>query len=247
MNLWRLEWVRLTRTGRVFILLAVFFSFGIIGPLLVRYLPEILDSAGSGQVVDQLPPVTPESAMSSFLGNALQFGLLAIAFVGAAALAIDAKPEISVFFRSRATIPQIIAPRFVVTAMAAVFTFAVGVVTAMVASGVLIGWPEAKPTIVGSILVALYLVFVVALVALIGSLVRKVPATALLTVGGLIVLSLIGLLQPIEPWLPSYLVGGFDGVIAGGDFVYWRAVAVTVAAIAVALWIATVRLGHREV
>jgi len=247
MNLWRLEWVRLTRTGRVFILLAVFFSFGIIGPLIVRYLPEILDSAGSGQVVDQLPPVTPESAMSSFLGNALQFGLLAIAFVCAAALAIDAKPEISVFFRSRSTIRQILAPRFVINAAAAVFAFAVGVVTAVVTSGVLIGWPEAKPTIVGSILVALYLVFVVAFVALIGSLVRKVPATALLTVGGLIVLSLIGLLQPIEPWLPSYLVGGFDGVIAGGDFVYWRAVAVTIAAIAVALWIATVRLGHREV
>ena len=247
MNLWRLEWVRLTRTGRVFILLAVFFSFGIIGPLIVRYLPEILDSAGSGQVVDQLPPVTPESAMSSFLGNALQFGLLAIAFVCAAALAIDAKPEISVFFRSRSTIRQILAPRFVINAVAAVFAFAVGVVTAVVTSGVLIGWPEAKPTIVGSILVALYLVFVVAFVALIGSLVRKVPATALLTVGGLIALSLIGLLQPIEPWLPSYLVGGFDGVIAGGDFVYWRAVVVTVAAIAVALWIATVRLGHREV
>ena len=247
MNLWRLEWVRLTRTGRVFILLAVFFSFGIIGPLIVRYLPEILDSAGSGQVVDQLPPVTPESAMSSFLGNALQFGLLAIAFVCAAALAIDAKPEISVFFHSRSTIRQILAPRFVINAAAAVFAFAVGVVTAVVTSGVLIGWPEAKPTIVGSILVALYLVFVVAFVALIGSLVRKVPATALLTVGGLIVLSLIGLLQPIEPWLPSYLVGGFDGVIAGGDFVYWRAVAVTMAATAVALWIATVRLGHREV
>ncbi len=247
MNLWRLEWVRLTRTGRVFILLAVFFSFGIIGPLTVKYLPEILDSVGSGEVLDQLPPVTPEFAMSSFLGNALQFGLLAIAFVGAAALAIDAKPEISVFFRSRSTIRQILAPRFVINAAAAVFAFAVGVVTAVVTSGVLIGWPEAKPTIVGSILVALYLVFVVALVALIGSLVRKVPATALLTVGGLIVLSLIGLLQPLEPWLPSYLVGGFDGVIAGGDFVYWRAVAVTVAAIAVALWIATVRLGHREV
>ena len=251
MNLWRLEWVRLTRTGRVFILLAVFFSFGIIGPLTVRYLPEILDAVGSGEVqieiLDELPPVTPEFAMSSFLGNALQFGLLAVAFVGAAALAIDAKPEISVFFRSRSTIPQIIAPRFVVNAAAAVFAFAMGVVTAVVTSGILIDWPEATPTIVGSLLVALYLVFVVALVALIGSLVRGVPATALLTVGALIALSLIGLLRPIEPWLPSYLVGGFDGVIAGGDFVYWRAVVATVAAIAVALWIAIVRLRHREV
>ena len=184
MTLWRLEWVRLTRTGRILILLAVFFSMGIIGPLTVRYLPELLDSAGGGQeVIVQLPPVSPEFAMASFLSNAIQLGLLAIAFVGAAALAIDAKPEISVFFRSRATIRQILFPRFVMTAGAAVVAFTVGVITAVVVSGVLIDWPDAASTIVASSLVALYLVFAVAVIALFGSLVRRVPATALLTIG----------------------------------------------------------------
>jgi ABC-2 type transport system permease protein len=247
MSLWSLEWIRLTRTGRVLILLAVFFSFGIIGPLSVKYLPELLEAAGSSEAIGSLPPVTPEFAMSSFLGNALQIGLLAVAFVGAAALAIDTKPEVSVFFRSRATIPEILTPRFVATSAATVVAFAVGVATAAVTSGILIGWPQAGATIIGSLLVALYLVFAVALLALFGSLVRKVPATALLTVGTLIVLSLIGLLGAVGPWLPSYLIGGFDGIIAGGDFVYWRAIVVTVAAIAAALALAVVRLENREV
>lgn len=247
MSLWKLEWVRLTRTGRVLILLAVFLSMGIIGPLSVRYLPEILEAAGSGEAISQLPPVTPEFAMASFLSNAIQLGLLAIAFVGAAALAIDAKPEVSVFFRSRATIREILAPRFAMNAAAAVVAFAFGVATAVVTSGILIDWPDARNTIVGSLLVALYLVFVVAVVALFGSLVRRVPATALLTVGSLIVLSIVGLYEPIAAWSPSYLVGGFDDVIAGGGFVYWRAVLVTVAAIIGALWLALVRLQNREV
>ncbi len=247
MNLWRLEWIRLTRTGRVLILLAVFFSFGIIGPLSVRYLPELLEAAGSSEAIGTLPPVTPEFAMSSFLGNALQIGLLAVAFVGAAALAIDAKPEVSEFFRSRASIPEILIPRFVAISAATVAAFAVGVATAAVTSGILIGWPEAGTTIIGSLLVALYLVFAVALITLFGSLVRRVPATALLAVGTLILLSLIGLVGTIGPWLPSYLIGGFDGIIAGGDFVYWRAVVVTVVAIAGALTIAVVRLENREI
>jgi ABC-2 type transport system permease protein len=185
--------------------------------------------------------------MSSFLGNALQIGLLAVAFVGAAALAIDAKPEVSVFFRSRASIPEILTPRFVAISAATVAAFAVGVATAAVTSGILIGWPEAGTTIIGSLLVALYLVFAVALITLFGSLVRRVPATALLAVGTLILLSLIGLVGTIGPWLPSYLIGGFDGIIAGGDFVYWRAVVVTVVAIAGALTIAVVRLENREI
>lgn len=247
MSLWSLEWIRLTRTGRVFILLAVFFAFGIIGPLSVRYLPELLEAAGSSEAISSLPPITPEFAMSSYVGNALQIGLLAIAFVGAAALAIDAKPEISVFFRSRASIRHIITPRFVVVSAASVFAFAAGVVTAAVTSGILIDWPEAGPTVIGSALVALYLVFVVALITLMGSLVRKVPATALLSVGTLIVLSIIGLLEPISPWLPSYLVGGFEGILAGGDFIYWRAIAVTAAAIFGFVAIAIVRLENREV
>lgn len=247
MTLWRLEWVRLTRTGRVLILLAVFFSMGIIGPASVRYLPELLEAAGSSEAIESLPPVTPEFAMASFLGNAIQLGLLAVAFVGAAALAIDSKPEVSVFFRSRATVREILAPRFTMSAGAAVFAFAAGVVTAAVVSGILIDWPDPRTTIVASSLVGLYLIFVVAVIALFGSVVRKVPATALLTIGTMIVLSIIGLYQPIAAWLPSYLVGGFDAIISGGDFVYWRTVAVTIAMIVGALWLTTVRLENREV
>ena len=247
MNLWKLEWIRLTRTGRILILLAVFFSFGVIGPLSVRYLPELLEAAGSGEVSADLPPITAEFAMSSFLGNALQIGLLAVAFVGAAALAIDAKPEVSVFFRSRASIRDIITPRFVAVAVATVFSFIVGVITAVVTSGILIDWPETWPTVVASAMVALYLISVVALITLMGSLVRKVPATALLTVGLLIVLSVVGLFEPIEEFLPSYLVGGFEVIISGGEFDYWPAIAVTVVSIVAALVIAVVRLEDREI
>jgi ABC-2 type transport system permease protein len=198
MSLWRLELIRLFRTGRFLILLAVFFAFGVIGPLSVKYLPELLEAAGSEGAIDTLPPVTPEFAMSSFLGNALQIGLLAVAFVGAAALAIDTKPEVSVFFRSRASIRDILTPRFVANSIATLVGFAVGVITAAVTSGILIGWPDAANTVVASLLVALYLVFFVALLALFGSLVRRVPATALLSVGAIIVLGIIGLLEPLS-------------------------------------------------
>jgi ABC-2 type transport system permease protein len=248
MTLWRLEWVRLTRTGRILILVAVFFAMGLIGPLSVRYLPDILESVGGDPAaVSTLPPVTAEFAMASFLSNAIQLGLLAVAFVGAAALAIDAKAEVAVFFRSRASIAKILAPRYVATALATVFAFGFGVVTAAVASGILIEWPPVADTVVASLLIVFYLLFVVALLALFGSLVRPVPATALLTIGTLILLTILGIYQPVEKYLPSHLIGGFQAIIGGGDFTYWPATVVTVLLTAGCLWVAKMRLQDREV
>lgn len=248
MTLWRLEFVRLTRTGRILILIAVFLAMGLLGPLTIYYLPEILEaSGGDSTAFGELAPVTIESAMAAFLGNAIQFGLLAVAFVAAAALAIDAKPEIAVFFRSRASIPQILLPRYFFNAAGSVIGFIVGVVTAVVTTGLLIGWPDAFDTIVATVLVAVYLLFVVGLIALFGSLVRKVPATALLTIGAVILLAIIGNWDPIQEYQPGHLVAGFDRTIAGGDFTYWPAIVVTLLVTAGCLWIAKIRLEAREV
>lgn len=248
MTLWRLEWLRLARTGRILILIAVFLAMGLLGPLSIYYLPEILEaSGGDSSAFGELPPVTIDAAMAAFLGNAIQLGLLAVAFVAAAALAIDAKPEIAVYFRSRASISRILLPRYVLNAAGAVIGFVVGVVTAVVTTGILIGWPDTADTIIATLVIAVYLLFVVALIALFGSLVRKVPATALLTIGAVIVLAIVGNYDPIEAYTPSTLIAGFERIIAGGDFTYWPAIAVTLLATAGCLWIARIRLEAREV
>ena len=113
MSLWRLEILRLFRTHRLWILLAVFTSFGVLGPVTARFLPEIVAAVGGGVEIS-VPPPSPELAMAGYLGNALQIGILAITFVAAAALAFDAKPEMAVYLRTRATIQRILAPRYAV-------------------------------------------------------------------------------------------------------------------------------------
>jgi ABC-2 type transport system permease protein len=227
MNLWRLEFLRLFRTHRIWILLAVFASFGALGPLTARFLPEIVAAVGAGVEI-AVPPPTPELAMSGYLSNALQIGILAIAFVAAAAFAFDAKPEMAVYLRTRAPIRQILAPRYVVNVVASVGSFVVGTVIAYVGSAVLIGAPRLGGTVVATILLAVYLAFVVALTGLAASLVRSVPGAALMTVVAVVVLGVIGLVPHVSPWLPSSLVGSFDSLISGGAFEYWRSLATTI-------------------
>ena len=50
-----------------------------LGPATAKYLPEIVERLGGGVEI-AVPPASPELAMAQYLGNALQIGLLAVAF-----------------------------------------------------------------------------------------------------------------------------------------------------------------------
>lgn len=246
MSLWRLEALRLIRTYRLWILLGIFGFFAVLGPATAKYLPEIVERLGGGVEI-AVPEATPELGMAQYLGNALQIGLLAVAFVAASSLAFDSKPEMSAFLRTRTTIRKILEPRYAVNMAASAGSFVLGSAIAFAVTAALIAMPRLGGTIVGSVLIVLYLCFTVAVTGLFASLVRSVPATALLTVGVLIALSIVGLVPAIRPWLPSELVGAYDALIAGGDFIYWRAVASALVLSAGAILLSSYRMQRREV
>ena len=130
---------------------------------------------------------------------------------------------------------------------AASLAYTVGVVIAYVGTGLLLEWIDLGAVVVGSLLQVLYLVVAVVLTGLVASFLRNVPGVALLTLGILIALGLLGLISTVSAWLPSELLGGLDVLIRGGEFELWRSVAVSVALIAVMVWITFARLQHREV
>lgn len=245
MNLWNLEILRLWRTQRWLILFAVYGVFGLLGPLTARYLPDLIESIDES-AVGTLPQMTPEDGITQYIGNAAQMGLLAIAFVGAAALAFDANTEMAIYLRTRATIREIFTPRFVVTSVAAVAAFSFGMVIAYVGTGVLLEWLDLGAVMIGSLLHAMYLVFAVAVIGLVSSFIRKVPGVALLSVGLLILMALLALIPAVAPWLPSELVGAIDILVRGGDFDFWRSLAMTILLIAGMVAFSIHRLERRE-
>jgi len=245
MTMWRLEFLRLWRTQRWLILLAVFVSFGILGPLTARYLPQLMESIGE-DAVGSLPAMGPPDGITQYIGNAAQIGLLAIAFVGAAGLAFDANLEIAVFLRTRAKVRDILTPRLVLTSVAAVGAFMVGMVVAYVGTGLLLDWLDLWAVILGSLLFSLYLVFAVVVIAFLSCILKSVPAVAILSVASLIAVGLLSLVSTVAPWLPSALVGAIDSLVRGGQFDYWRAIIVTSVLIVGLVSITLRRLEHRE-
>ena len=101
MTLWRLEWLRLTRTRRLLVLLCAYAFFGLTGPLTARYLPQILDRLGTSGMQIEFPPPKPADGIAQFVSNASQICLLIVVMVAASALAFDARTEMAVFLRTR--------------------------------------------------------------------------------------------------------------------------------------------------
>lgn len=247
MNLWRLELLRLVRTRRVLALGGVYLFFGLIGPLLARYMDRLLANVG-GDVQVRVPPPTPAGGIAQFSSNAQQIGLLVVLVVAAGALAFDAKPEIGTFFRTRVdSVARLLVPRFAVAAAAAGAAFVLGTLAAWYQTVVLIGAPPAGGMLAGMLYGVIYLVFAVAVTALATAVVRTTLTAVALSVVTLLALPLLALLPGVGEWLPSDLLGALDALAAGAATAsdYLGATAVALVATA-ALLLGAVRLLDRR-
>ena len=247
MSLWRLEWLRLVRTRRLVLLVAVFAFLGVLGPVSARYLGELIDRFGAGVEVE-LPPPVPASGIEQFNLNAQQVGLVVAVIVAAGALTVDAVPEMSVFLRTRVGRPSaLLWPRVVLSFAAIATAYLVGVAVAGYQTWALLGPVPWGSLALGALLGVVYLGFAVAVTAAAASRTSSVLATAGFALVGLIAMPLAGLVDPVAQWLPSRLVGALDDLVRGGEpGDYWPSAMVTLLATPVLLVLAGVGLRRRE-
>lgn len=248
MTLWRLEVARLWRTRRWLIVVGVYGAFGVIGPLTARYINELLSRAG-GEMQVIAPDPRPVDGIIQFVSNASQLGLLAVVVVAASALSLDAKPELAAFLRTKVRRPAVlvVAP-YVVTTAAAIGSLLLGTAIAWALTASLIGPVPAGALVVGTLYGALYLAFATAVVAIIAGYTRSQATTVFAALGALLLLPIIGILDAVQPWLPSTLLMAVAATVEGtpaGEF--WRAVVVSLISTAALLALAARRMDQREI
>lgn len=245
-TLWRLEVLRLVRTKRLLALLGVFVFFGLVSPFFAAYMQEILERF-SGEITVTLPPPVPAEGVVQYISNAYQIGLVVVLVVAAGSLSIDAIPSLGAFLRTRASIPRLLAPRYVVTLAAGGLAFTLGMLATWYETHVLIGPLPTGGMLAGIASAWVYLAFVVAITALGTALVRGRTAAVGIAIGVLLALPVLGIIDPLSPWLPSHLVSAPDALARGAEATdYLRSVGVTVAATAGSLAAAVALLRRRE-
>ena len=247
MTLWRLELARLLRTFRWMILFGVYALFGALGAVTARYFNEIVERFGEGMIVQSADP-RPADGIVQFVGNASQLGLLAVVVVAASALAIDARPEVAAFLRTRVQPSgRLVVYPYVVTTAAAVVALVLGTGVAWALTAALIGSLPASGVVVGTVYGAASLAFAVAVVAAVAGFTRGQAVTVFGGLGFLLLVPAIGVIDPVQPWLPSQLLTAVAATVQGapaGDFA--RALAVTAVTTPALLALAWYRFDRRE-
>lgn len=247
MNLWRLELARLLRTHRWMVLAGVFGLFAVSGPLVAAYLEEFIALVGGGIVIE-VPEQRPVDGIAQYVDGVAQLGLLAVVVVAAGALAVDARPEVAAFLRTRITRARVlVVPRYVVVAGVAAAALVGGMGLAWLLTATLIGSLPAGPMLLGTLLLVLYLGFAVAVVAAVAGYARGVLGAVFASVALLLVFPLVALVEPVRPWLPSELVTAVLPLVEGAPLrEFLPAVVVTLVATPALLALAVRRVGRRE-
>jgi ABC-2 type transport system permease protein len=250
LSVWRVEWLRLVRTRRLVALVGTFVVLGLTDPLFARYRSTLftsLTAAIPGSRIT-LPPPVPADALTGYNGNATLVGLVVVVVITASACAIDAKPALAVFYRTRTVgFGQLLLPRVAVSAAAAVAAYVVGALAAWYETALLIGAPDLGAMAQGAAAAALYLLFAVAVTALATTLTRGPAGTLGITLVVVFGGQLLGQLSTVSRWVPAALAAAPDALQrhTAPDH-YQRAIAVTVALIAGCIALAVKRGAHRE-
>jgi len=248
LTLWRLEWLRLIRTRRWFSIAGVIVMFGFISPLTVRYAEDLLEVLGPGDIQVTLPPATPDEAMRQYVGNIQQLGTLVVVLVSASALALDSRPEVAAFLRSRVrSTRDLVVPKFALNAGVAALAFTAGAFAAWYETEVLLDSLPVGRTLLAIATGALFQVFIVATVALAAGLSKSFLQTAIVAVGLLLSLPVLSLIGAVSPWLPNQLSTNLAELQEARSFAdYARPILVTLVAVPVFMVVAVRRLDLRE-
>jgi ABC-2 type transport system permease protein len=242
MTAWRLEWLRMVRSPRGLVLACVYLFFGVVGPLMAKYLPEIAKLTSS-EVKIIIPAPKPADGVANYIDQASQTGLIVLVVVVAGALAFDAHRGLAVFYRTRVPGPfALIWPRFVVGAAAGVVAYLLGTGVAWYETTLVLGRLPADQVLLGVACEAVFVIFAVAVVAAAASVGRGTLATVGLAIGVLLVaLPLAGVVPAVHPWLPSTLMTAPAGLLTttaidGYVKSIVTSLLATVALLAIAVW-----------
>jgi ABC-2 type transport system permease protein len=247
LGLWRLEWLRLVRTRRWVLLAVVYPGVGAVGPVFAKHRDEILKALR----IDGVPPsggMRADSGMAVYAYGATQVGILVALALMASALAVDHRPGLAAFHRTRLRRPRdLVLPRFVVTTAAVSVAYLLGTLIAWAQVHWMFGPLPARSVLYGAGFGMAWLVTALSATAATAALLRRPVAIFGGALVAMVVMPLASLWRPLRHWLPNELNSAPVELLRGhtpGEYGDNLAVALSLSAglVSFAVW----RIGRRE-
>lgn len=197
------------RTRRFIVVGAVFVVFGMISPLLARFLPEILGSIEEAQqFVDLIPEPTIADAFGQYIENLTQFGFILAIVLGMAAVIGEKEKGTAAMILSK-PMPRwvFITSKFVAQAIVYIVSFVIAAVSAYYYTYFLFGPPAAAPFLFMNVLLLVWLLVFVAVTLLGSTLGGSTGGAAGIAAVGSVLILILGSIPTIGELMPGALIG----------------------------------------
>jgi ABC-2 type transport system permease protein len=203
------------RTRRLLVLAVVFIAFGIASPLLARYTSELIAALGTDEgIVIELPPPTTADAITQFVRNLGQTGVLAAILLAMGSVATEKERGTAAMWLTK---PVTRGAFLGAKAIAIGAVLAVGMLGAGIAgygyTAFLFDAPDAAGWVAMCALILLQMAAYAALTFLGSTLTRSPMAAAGIGIGALTVIAIVGALPVVGAWTPSGLA---EAALAAG-------------------------------
>ena len=204
----KVELRRLTRSGLGLGVLVGFAFFGLSGPVLSIYMPEILGAAAStDQLAISASQATPADAISLFNQSAMQLGLIVTVAVAITSIGWDTRPGSSIFYRTRVhRLSTVLLPRLIIDWLIALATYSCGLLLAVVVTASAIGRPPAGMVVRTWMACGLYIVMAMSIGHLIAASLRRTTTAIALTTLLVLVLPVMNQVPGTSRWVPTALL-----------------------------------------
>ncbi len=226
------------RTYKLVIVAGIFLFFGISTPLLLKYLPDIIKLTGE-QIPIEIPPPTAMQALAEYVSTVGQVGLLLAVLLAMGSISGEVKAGTAIMTLSK----PISRASFVgakIIALSSNFLLSLAISSA--ASFVYTVWLIENTDVAGflgvNVLLAVFLIFCLALTLFCSSLFRSSLAAGGTAIAILLAQAGISSLPTIGNYMPGKLLGWGMNLLSGNGNQYWSALIITLVLTALALYLA---------
>ena len=232
---------------RLVIVAGVFLLFGLQGPLLIKYTPDLLKMAGEEQMLALLPSPTAAQSLASYASYIGSFGALIAVLIAMGCIANELKSGTAIMTLSK----PVSRGAFVSAKLLAMsLTFLVSMTLASLVCFAYTVWliqgSAVLPFVGLNLLLGLFLVFCLAVTMLFSSLYKSSLAAGGLALGVIIVQGIISAIPIVGKYMPGKLLDWGNNLLTGSDISYWWPLGITIAAIGLCVYFSQRFLKNRD-
>ena len=238
------------RTWKAIIFLAIFLITGMISPVLARYTPQLLKAIPNmpAGLADFIPTPTVADAVTQYLKNISQFGILLVIILTMGVVAQEKERGTAAMLLTKPVRRSAVILSKWLAGMGLILT---GLLTSglgcLAYTAVLF-----KPLPFGTfwtlnLLLAVYLGVYLSLALLASTLARTQAMAAGGAFGGLVVLLILGSIPRLNEYTPAMLSNWGASLVLGGDVSAWPALGIALGLIVLLMLFACLRFEREEI